>query len=797
VTFAPSDARVVYAFIESAASALYRSSDGGRTWEARDKSQWMVWRPFYFARLVVDPTNPERLFKPNGPLIASEDGGRSFQYAGGSSHGDWHDLWIDPRNPRQVIGGDDGGLWVSRDGGSKWWKVDSLPVSQFYHVSVDGEDPYRVYGGLQDNDSWCGDSAFPNGITNARWDRVGPGGDGFWVFADPVDPASVYAEIQGGYLTRLDRRTRAIRDLQPKAGPGEKLRFNWNAPLHLSPSEPGTLYLGAQFLFRSRDRGETWERISPDLTTDDPAKQRQEQSGGITVDNSVAEMHTTIYSISESPKDPGTIWAGTDDGNLQVTRDGGKRWTNVAPRLPGLPGASWVSWVEASPHDATVAFAAFDRHTVGDLTPWVYRTGDAGRSWTRVAGPGQGIRGYAHVIKEDPARSGLLYLGTEFGLWISLDGGGHWAEFKGSGFPAVAVRDLAFATRDGDLAIATHGRGIWIIDDLAPLRALSDDVLGREIAILPGRANQQRIAGAGGWVEGDAHFVGENPPGGAVVTLWQRSRHLFGPLTVEILDPSGQVVDTVPATKKRGLSRVAWTMREPPPRVPRAAAVAGGVSMGPRVLPGVYRVRVRRGAEVVEAPLPLVLDRRAPYGLEDRKAQYQAERRVYDLFGRMSDVAGRLVVVRDGALARAGGASAKPELAQRLRALAEAADGLRKKIVATTEGGAITGEERLREHAAIVYGALDQWEGRPTVYQVARIGVLEQELDGLGRELETLLAGQVPRLDADLRGLGLDPLPTETPPPDQAELSPADLEWGLGRFLGQRGDRGRRSGERD
>jgi photosystem II stability/assembly factor-like uncharacterized protein len=797
VSFAPSEARVLYAFIESPASALYRSSDGGRTWEPRDRSQAMVWRPFYFARLVVDPTNPERLFKTDGELIASEDGGRSFQYASGGSHGDWHDLWIDPRNPKHVIGGDDGGLWVSRDGGSKWWKVDSLPVSQFYHASVDAEDPYRVCGGLQDNDSWCGDSAFPGGITNARWDRVGPGGDGFWVFVDPTDPAGVYAETQGGYLTRLDRRTRALRDLQPKAGPGEKLRFNWNTPIHLSPTRPGTLYLGSQFLFRTRDRGETWDRISPDLTSNDPKKQRQEQSGGITVDNSAAEMHTTIYAISESPRDGETIWAGTDDGRLQVTRDGAKTWTDVAPRIPGLPPASWVSWVEAGPHDAAVAYAAFDRHTFGDMTPWVFRTGDAGRTWTRIAGPSQGIRGYAHVIKEDPSRPGLLYLGTELGLWISPDGGVTWAEFKGSGFPSVAVRDLAFATRDGDLVIATHGRGIWIVDDLAPLRALTDAVMGRDVAILPGRPAQQRMGGVGGWVEGDARFVGENPSGGAVITLWQRSRHLFGPLTVEILDPGGQVIDQVPATKKRGLNRLAWTMREPPPRVPRAASVAGGASMGPRVLPGDYRVRVRRGAEVVEAPLRLVLDHRATYSLEDRAAQHQALRRVYLLFGKMSDLAGRLVVVRDGAAARAEVAGKRPEVASRLRALAGSADGLRKKIVATTEGGAVTGEERLREHAAILYSALDQWEGRPPAWQVARIGVLEQELDGVGVELDGLLTSQVPALDRALRGLGLEPLPTATPAPDEAELSPASLEWGFGRFLGERGERRGGKDERD
>src|SRR5262249_4810903 len=267
--------------------------------------------------------------------------------------------WIDPDNTKHVIGGDDGGLWISWDGGNRWWKANNLPVSQFYHVSVDQKNPYQVYGGLQDNSSWVGDSSYPGGITNARWENLF-GGDGFWVIVDPTDPDAVYAEGQGGYVGRVDRKTLARRDIQPKAGYKEKLRFNWNTPIVASPTRKGQIYLGAQFLFRSRDRGNTWARISPDLTTNDPQKQKQEESGGVTVDNSVAEMHTTIYSISESPLDAKVIWVGTDDGNLQLTRDGGKTWSNVVANVPGLPAASWVSWVEAGRFAAGTAYATFD-----------------------------------------------------------------------------------------------------------------------------------------------------------------------------------------------------------------------------------------------------------------------------------------------------------------------------------------------------------------------------------------------------------------------------------------------------
>jgi len=723
VAVAPSDPKIVYALVESADSALYRSDDGGRTWQARDKSQGVVWRPFYFARLVVDPKNPDRVFKPGLDLVASEDGGKSFASSGGGSHGDWHDLWVDPDNTQHVVGGDDGGFWVSWDGGSRWIKSNNLPISQFYHVSLDDRDPYGVYGGLQDNSSWAGVSAAPGGITNAKWENVG-GGDGFWTLVDPTDPEAVYAESQGGYVARYDRRTGVARDIQPKAGYGEKLRFNWNTPIHASPTQRGTIYIGAQFLFRSRDRGDTWERISPDLTTNDPQKQKQEESGGVTVDNSSAETHTTIYAISESPKDAQTIWVGTDDGNVQLTRDGGKTWTNVVANVPGLPPASWVNWVEASRFDAAVAYAAFDRHMDGDMTPWVYRTADYGRTWTRIVSPAQGVRGYAHCVKEDVVQPSLLFVGTELGLWISVDAGRNWAEWKGGDFPAVAVREVQVHPRDHDLVIATHGRGIWIVDDVTPLRALSADVLARDAAFVAGRPVQQRLQGRGGWVEGDASFVGPNPPGGAVITYYQRTRHLFGPLKLEVLDASGKVLETIPATKRRGLNRVSWSMQVPPPRVPRAATLAFNASQGPRVVPGTYTVRVTKGAGTIETKLDVALDRRADFDAAGRQAQFDAAMRVHALFGRMSAAVDRIEAAR---------AKAGPDAAKLARL-----DEARKKIVATKEGGAITGEERLREHADSLYGAILSWEGRPARYQVERIDALERELADVEKEIDAL-----------------------------------------------------------
>jgi photosystem II stability/assembly factor-like uncharacterized protein len=761
VAIASSNAKRVYAFVESPDSALFVSDDGGMTWDKRDKSQWMVWRPFYFANLIVDPKNPDRLFKPDGALIASDDGGKSFAVVGGfvGTHGDAHDVWIDPTNTQVVFVGDDGGMWYSYNGGSKWWKGGNLPVSQFYHVSLDDNDPYRVYGGLQDNSSFVGESQYPGGITNAQWENM-YNGDGFWMFPDPADPDYIYAEYQGGEIARINRYTHQARNIKPRPNYKEKLRFNWNTPIALSPNEKTTIYIGSQFLFRSRNHGQTWERISPDLTTNDPQKQKQEQSGGVTVDNSSAEMHTTIYSISESPKDRSLIWIGTDDGNLQLTRDGGKTWTNVVGNVPGLPKNSWVNWVQASNFNAGAAYAAFDRHTFGDMAPYVFKTTDYGKTWTPLVTPQdvKGVRGYAHVIKEDLVKPDLLFLGTEFGLWVSIDGGKNWAQFKGNHFPAVAVRDLAIHPRDNDLVLATHGRGIWIVDDMTPLRALTPDLLTQDVAFVSARPVQQRIEGSGGWAPGDAVFIGDNPPDAAVINYYQRERHLFGKLKLEVLDASGRVIDELPASRRPGLNRVTWAMRAKPPRVPPAAQIAQAGTRGPRLVPGVYTVRLTKAGKVSETKLTVGLDRRAKFSEADRKAQFDAAMKVHALFGEESALMDRIVSLRK-ALSQSGAALPEGDpVRKNVTDFDGKVDGVRKKIVATTEGGAITGEERLREHTDQLYGAILSYEGRPGDYQLAYIDTLKRELGEVTKEFDQLLATDLPALNESLKSKGQQPI---------------------------------------
>jgi len=752
VTVAPSKSNVVYAFIEAAVpkNGLYRSDDGGKTWEARDRSQLMIWRPFYFANLIVDPKNENRLYKPDLSLIVSTDGGASFSNIGGGAHGDFHDVWIDPANTDHLITGDDGGLWYSYDAGNKWWKAENLPVSQFYHVSVDLDRPYHVYGGLQDNSSWVGESEYPGGITNSRWENM-YGGDGFWMFVDPADPDYIYAEYQGGEIGRVNRRTHETRNVKPLPRYHEgKLRYNWNTPIHVSATRKGTIYIGAQFLFRSRDFGQTWDRISPDLTTNDPAKQQQEQSGGVTVDNSSAEMHTTIYAIAESPKNPNVVWVGTDDGNLQLTRDGGKTWTNVARGIKGLPPQAWVSSIDAGHFDEGTVYATFDLHMFGDPRPYAYRSSDYGKTWSALVAPDGPVRGYAHVIKEDLANPDLLFLGTELGLWVSLDGGKQWAHYKGGDLPAVAVRDLAIHPRDHDLVIATHGRGIWIVDDITPLRALTPATLASNAVFLKARPIVQRIPAQGGWANGDAAFVGPNPPGDAVITYYQKKRHIFGDLTIEVLDQTGRQVGTVPSSKRRGLNRVTWAMRLPPPKVPSAASVAFGAAFGPRLLPGTYTVKMSKDKDTYTTPLVLVPDPRAKHTPAERQAQFDLAMKLYNLLGNMTFAVERMNDVRLALDDRAGKLPAGDALATRLGAASAAVDELRRKIVATKEGGMITGEERLRENLADLYGNVVFYEGRPSATQVERADAIEHELADVVAVFDGWAAAELGGLNAAL-----------------------------------------------
>ena len=497
-------------------------------------------------------------------------------------------------------------------------------------------------------------------------------------------------------------------------------------------------------------------------------------------------MHTTIYSISESPRDSGLIWVGTDDGNVQLTRNGGGSWTNVTAAL-GLPKeGNWINWVEASRHDAATAYVVVDRHTFGDMAPHVYVTHNYGQTWTTLTNGKASVRGYAHVIKEDHVDPRILFLGTELGLFVSLDSGANWAAFRPNNFPSVAVRDLALQTRDDDLILATHGRGIWIIDDISPLRAMTPQMLASEATLLARRPVQQRIETGGGWVNGDAAFVGDNPATGAVVSYYQKSRHVIGRLKLDVLDDKGNVVGTLPASMRKGLNRVVWSMRVDPPVTPPAATIAGSATQGVRVPPGTYTVRMTKAGKEYTQKITVGLDRRVSFSESDRVAQFDAAQRASGLFGRMSKLAGRIVAVRSAADARAEKLAKGDALAGDLKALSGHADDLRKSIVATKEGGAITGEERLREHLDYVYGAIMSVEDRPTPYQMERLNVLERELKDVEDSFAGLQAGELAKVNAALKAKGLEEIVV---PPDAVSPPGGGPAPGKGLFDGVVGTR--------
>jgi len=753
----------VYAVVEARNhTALYRSDDAGESWSEVNSSFNISGRPFYFARLVADPNNPDRVYKMGFMLTVSEDGGKSFSSVISMSespsdrvHGDHHTLWINPSNSDQMLDGNDGGVYQSLDRATHWRFLNNLPVSQFYHVSADMEYPYNVYGGLQDNGTWMGPSRAVDGIANRAWRNL-DFGDGFWAFSDPTDPDYAYAEYQGGKISRFRKSTGESRDIKPLPRANEpEFRFNWNAPIALSANSPGTIYLGGQFLFRSRDHGASWERISPDLTTNDPAKQHQENSGGLTIDNSDAEKYETIFTISESPKNGNLLWVGTDDGNVQITRDGGKHWTNVVKNIPGLPPNTWVSTIEAGHHDPAVAYATFDGHATGDMKTYVYKTTDYGEKWTSVSTPD--LKGYAHVVREDLKNPNLLFVGTEFGLFLSMDGGAHWAQFTGK-IPNVAVRDIAIHPRESDLIIATHGRGLFIVDDLTPLRALTPETIGKDTAFLPSRPATLTLPAGEQRFDGNSDFVGPSLPEAAPIAYYQKKRHIFGDLLIEIYDPQGKLLTTIQGEKRRGLNRVQWPERAKPPKVPPAAGLVENqfAFLGPQVQEGTYTVKMIKGKETYTTTIALVPDPRTKSTAADRALQHETVMQLYDMLGQLTYVVDATVNLRDQARQRAASAADAQTKAQ-LQKLADGLEEFRSSLVSTKEGGMITGEHKLRENMGELYGSVNGYSGRPTQSQIERATVIQKQLDDSVAKFRSL-TGQVTQLNSQLQNAKLAPL---------------------------------------
>jgi photosystem II stability/assembly factor-like uncharacterized protein len=632
VAFAPSNPKRVYALIENNDGTLWRSDDAGKTWKLVNKSHGIDQRPFYFTSMTVDPKNENHLFFMSVQMWESTDGGATAKTMRGTRGGDYHQLWIDPADPQRMIAGDDAGSQFTI-GSPKGWTSAPIAVAQAYHVDTDDRNPYTVCAEDQDSGSACGpsNSLAYGGIGNADWFSAG-GGESGWIVFDQLNPNLIYGDGYQGAVTQYDRRTQQASeiDVWPEDAMGWpaaplKYRFQWTSPLAMSPEHPHRLYMGGNEVFQTDDGGVHWRAISPDLTRND--KRLQQFSGGLTRDNTSVEYYDTVFSIAESPRAAGEIWVGTDDGFVWLTRDGGKHWANITPvaMKNDKPGA-WgrIDYVDPSPFDPATAYMVADYHKSGDRAPHLYKTYDYGRHWTSISA-GLPQESYARMIREDPVRRGMLYAGTETGLWFSYDDGAHWLSLN-TNLPVSPVYDFKVQPQFDDLVVGTHGRALWILDDLHPLQELTENVAAQPLHLFTLRPAYRYQIGAfnpGNW-------GGENPEYGADVNFYLKEEPAkASAVTVEILQAS-HVIRTLKVEKPvAGINRVWWDLRyEDMHPVKNYVPWGEGGFNGPLVLPGTYTVRVRDGAQVQSGTLAVRMDPRSHVSMNALRAQLSFLQRV-------------------------------------------------------------------------------------------------------------------------------------------------------------------------
>ena len=692
IAIAHSQPKTVYALVEAKKSALLRSDDGGETWKTINTHFNIANRPFYYSEILVDPRDPDTIYNIFTFVSRSIDGGKKFDRlpaiaccaASNTLHIDNHSLWINPADPLHLILGNDGGIGISHDRGETFRFVQNLPVSQFYHINVDNDLPYNIYGGLQDNGSWRGPSEVWNsgGIRSVHWQEIGFG-DGFDAFADPEDPMRGYAMSQGGFLFRWNLRNGEGEMIRPAAPePGVELRFNWNSGIAQDPFNAATIYYGSQFVHKSTDRGDTWTTISGDLTSNNPDWQIYKESGGLTPDVTAAENFTTIVAIAPSAVQEGVIWVGTDDGRIHVTQNGGQTWTSVEDRLKGVPKNTWVPHIEPSPHDASVAYVVFDNHRRGDMNSYVFKVENFGRKWTPLAS--DVVKGYALSIQQDHVDSNLLFLGTELGLFVSLNGGQEWFKWT-AGVPTVSVMDLAIQARENDLVLGTHGRSVFVIDDYSALRGLGEADFSERLKLLSVTGgiqyNSTRAPSTRFW--GNGAFTGPNPPRGVVLTVMasgddlkhpdadaERTRKIArrtatekaeeaetaekpkekpeskpGQATVEVRDSSGEVIRTFKTTLKQGVNRIVWGFQaDGARRMPSATPpTSDTLPAGFEVPPGSYKLTVKFDGQELEAEARITADPRTGTSQADLENQFAVAMHLRDLSNAASNSVHRIV----------------------------------------------------------------------------------------------------------------------------------------------------------
>ena len=747
---APSDPSILYSVIETKGDdkGLYRSNDAGNTWEHQNNDFGLVVRPFYFSRIVVDPRNPEVVAKAGVFGSISRDGGKTFKNLG-SMHPDIHDILFDINDSDRMYVATDGGVYRSWDGATTMEIVKNLPLSQFYHISVDNEEPYNIYGGLQDNGCWYGPSRSPGGIRGGDWTIVGVG-DGFRVLRH-AEKRILYSEMQSAQsVWRYDMDKNLSKTVQPLAVKGDpKLRFNWNAPMALSPTHPDRFYMGSQFLHRSEDMGNTWTKISPDLTTNDPKKQDQGNSGGISTDNSGAENHCTLFTIAESPLDDNIIWVGTDDGNVQITQNGGQSWENVTENIPGIPANLWVYEIKASSHNSGTAYAVFDGHTQNDMNPYVYKTEDFGKTWISLVS--DEIYGFTRTIEEDYVNPDLLYLGTEFGLFITNNGGKKWNRFTNN-MPAVAVHAIALQRQSNDLVLGTHGRGVIIIDDISPLREITQEVLAKDVHFL--KIKPTEIVEESGFSQRfDAQdFVGPNPSRNVRILYYLKKRPIFGKMSMEIQDMDGNLLAELPVSKSKGINIVNWNYRIKPPKIALGKSFTRGAFTPARVPAGRYKVVLNKGKESYETEFELVNDPNSILSEEERAALHTTTMKLYD----MSQNLAYLVFQVDQYLSEVDKLTKNDaKAAKSFATLSKELNQLKGTLVITEGDNYVDSRPpQLREEMATLYGKVAGGFNAPSSSELENLKLLEERYTDAVDSFESIKKKRISKLESYLEKTG-------------------------------------------
>lgn len=769
VKVAPSDPRIVYVIAESKEGTLYRSSNRGEKFEEMTRERDVVSRGFYYADLRVDPQDPDRVYAIATYLQVSTDGGRKFRRISRGTHVDYHALWIDPTNPNRMWQGQDGGFAVSYDRGETWEAVLNLPIGQFYQIHADNRLPfYHITGGLQDNGTWTGPSRTRGGGIGAGEWRMVSFGDGFHALANPGRPDEILTESQGGNILITNMRTSEQQSVTPQPRRGFvkdlKYRFSWNTPIVGSPHGQSTVYFGGNVLFQSRNFGRSFEPISPDLTRNNPEKLKP-AGGPVWFDNSTAENNGTIISIGESPVKAGVIWAGTDDGNLQVTFDNGKSWTNTVSNIRDLPAESPVSHVEPSRVSAGTAYASFDRHLLDDYRPLIYKTTDGGKTWTSISG-NLPAKAYVHIVREDPKNPRLLYAGTELGLFASWTGGENWSRLHLKDLPHVAVHDILIHPRENDLILGTHGRSIVIFDDATPLQTLTPAAAEEDLHVFDVRPALRHNTGLVWPMTDDKTFVGKNPPYGALITYSLKDKvDDKADFRMEILDSTGAVIRSLKNfPRARGLNRTHWDLRYEPPKVrvepTEAERQFGGGPMGPLVLPGTYRLRVTLGGKAVEKPIEVRLDPTLEISPEDLKTQLKHGLRLREMTSTLHVALLRMDSLKEQLAglekqSKAAEAAEAKQTAALIQAASKQIDEKIRRLGMPLKANRLEDEPGFAEDVVGLYGAILRPNAAPTPAQLAYFAELERDFPARLKEVNAFFAKSVPEWNEALRKLGL------------------------------------------